>query len=159
MLVLFVEAERRVAGVGPTGVISPVGFWIPRLEVTATRTLEGARTVVSTKEKKRIIPRTLSLKLGDDAADVFIHHLHHCSKHLHTIGLPLAIDRAEAVPRGDVRGAFAERKLFRDEAALELLRITRAAQRIPAAVVRAVPFLHVCLRRVQRVMRRVEGNV
>ena len=144
---------------GPTGVIGPVGFRIPWLEVAAARALEGACTIVRAEKEQRVLPHALGLELGDDAADVLIHHLHHRGEHLHPACLPRAILFAEAVPRGDVRGAFAERKLFRDEPALELLRITRGAQLIPTAIVPPGTFFHIRLRRVQRVMRRVEGDV
>ena len=120
---------------------------------------KGHAPLSAQKRNSVFFPHALGLELGDDAADVLIHHLHHRGEHLHAACLPRAVLFAEAVPRGDVRGAFAERKLFRDEPALELLRITRGAQLIPTAIVPPGAFFHIRLRRVQRVMRRVEGDV
>ena len=53
----------------------------------------------------------------------------------------------------------AELEFFRNDLELELFGITRTAQGIPAGVVGTVPFFYIFLRRVQRVMRRVERHV
>ena len=91
VLVLFVQAKWRIARVRPTGVVGPVGIRIPRLETASACALERARAVISAKQKQRVLPLALRLELGDDAADLGIHYLHHRRKHLHTISLPLAL--------------------------------------------------------------------
>jgi hypothetical protein len=48
MLVLFVQAEGRVTGMGPACVVGPVGLRIPGFEIAALSALEGTGAVVGT---------------------------------------------------------------------------------------------------------------
>ena len=88
-----------------------------------------------------------------------VQHIHHRGKHLHAVRLPLALLHAEAVPRWNVRRPRTELEFFRDEPALQLLRITRLAQLVPATVIHAIVLLYVRLRRMQRIMRRIERHI
>jgi hypothetical protein len=61
MLVLFVQPEGCVTGVGPTGVVGPVGFRIPGFEIAAPGALERTGPVVGTEEDQCVIENTLVL--------------------------------------------------------------------------------------------------
>ncbi len=63
MLVLLVQAEGRVAGMGPTGIIGPIGLGVPGFEIASLGALKGTGAVVRTEEDHGIVQDVLLFQI------------------------------------------------------------------------------------------------
>lgn len=140
VLILFVEAEGGVAGVGPADVVGPVRFGVPGIEFLVPGAFEGAGSVVGAEEEEGVVPLFGFLEMGDEAADVLVEDVNHSGVNLHAAGFPFFVLGGEGIPGGDVVGAGGEFPFLRKELAGALFLVALFAEDIPAGVVAALVF-------------------
>ena len=159
VLVLFVESEGGVAGVGPAGVVGPIGFFVPRFQVAAPGAFEGAGAVVRAEEEEGVLPDSFLFQFADETADVLVEHVDHRGEDFHAIGFPLFLAVLDVGEGGDVSWTGGVLPLLGDHAGAELFAIALGADLVPTGVVLAVVFLDVLLGGLERVVRGVVGKV
>ena len=159
VLVLLVESEWSVANHRPTGVIGPIGFRIPGLEVTPLSPLEGASPVVGTKENHGIVQHPLGFQVLDQAPHILVQNIDHRCENLHPIRFPLLLLPAEALPIWNVGGTRTEFPLGGNESVLELTSMALRSHHVPSTVIESIILFHRGLRGLQGVVGRIERRV
>ena len=91
VLVLFVETEGGVSEVGPTDVVAPVGFGIPRFEFFTTGAVEGTGSVVGAEHDEGVVVEFLFFQVLDEAADVLVEDIDHGGVDFHAVLFPLFV--------------------------------------------------------------------
>ena len=183
--VVFVQPERRAAGVGPPAAVAVVGLRTPHRRESGTRvecvlrpaTLVepervplGARPVVAQEQDQRVVEFAVLLQVVHHAADVPVHARHHRRVHRHSPGEVRAPVGVERVPRrvralsvdAGPRLVLARRRQRRplgEQADLDLPGVPFRPQFVPPLRVRVCIRLDVVRLGVQGEVRGVERQV
>ena len=159
VLILFVEAERGVAYMGPTGVVTPVRIGIPWFEVFPFGAVKWASSIVRADEDEGVVEDVFFFEKGDEFARGLVNFIHHGSIGGHAPVVPCFIFCAHVIPSWDEWWARREFPFCWDESHFELFVVSVLSDFIPADVVNSLVFFVIFFGRLQWVVGRVVGDV
>ena len=168
----FVQPERRRAHLRPARAVFGVRARLADVRVAVVHVLvdplAGAGNVihrvavgavVGQEEDEGVVELAGLLQVVEHAADVLVHVVDHRRVYRHALGFRSLLGSAQAVPLRPRRMAFEHRRVGSDQAELLHALETFAAQRVVAVLVARLVLGDVGVVRVQRPVRRGEGEV